>query len=239
MKMVLGPARLLLAGLLLVSACTSSTEPSSITPTTSATTATTEVEPLAAGAPAAIDAAVDDVVALIGESTNPVDPARLRALGSFDDIRLAWLLVDLGQFVFRGEALDALVASANELTGEQYTTRTFWKGLGDKLITDDVPAPPDYVRWKKELLTAVDVTWVHFFNDPEAIVDWRHVTFGGVLADNRPFGSEESCSCIAALDDPPSVPATGGDWYPDHRIVFRPDHRRRGEGLSPERDGSS
>lgn len=239
MKTVLRPARLLVAGLLLVSACSDSrtasegpgldqgadTTPSS--PSSSEVVASAEVvtsgggdQPLPEGARGAIDTAVDDVIAMIGESTNPVDPAHLAALGEFDDIRMAWLMVDLGQFVFRGEALDALVASANRLTDEQFTTRTFWRGLGDTLITDDVPAPPGYVQWKQQLLTAVDVTWVHFFNDSEANVDWRHVTFGGVLADNRPFGSDESCSCIAALDNPPAVPAAEGDWYPDHRIVF-------------------
>ncbi|MCP4224087.1 MAG: DUF3179 domain-containing protein [Actinomycetia bacterium] len=195
---------LLLTLLLMVSACTS----------------TTTEPPLPEGAAADVERAVDDVVAKIGESTNPVDPAAFDAIARHDDIRLAWIVADMGQFVFRGEAFESLVRAANALTGGDYTGRTVWKGMSDQLIADDIPQPPGYVEWKRELLITVDVTWVHFFNDPDADIDWRLITFGGVLADNRPMGSTESCACIAGLDDPPSIPAADGDWYPDHRPVL-------------------
>ncbi|MEL7156653.1 MAG: DUF3179 domain-containing (seleno)protein [Actinomycetota bacterium] len=176
--------------------------------------------PLPDGAAADVDRAVRDVAAFIGEPTNPVDPAVFGAVAAHGDERLAWVLADMGQFVFRGEAFDALLAAGTELTGGEYTIRTWWKGMSDELIADDVPAPPGYLEWKRRLLGAVDVTWLAFLDDPSAQVDWRLVTFGGVLADTRPFGSPETCSCIPALDDPPAVPAADGDWYPDHRTVL-------------------
>ena len=192
-------------------------ESSSSTPESAPPEAAT---PLPDGADLAVERAIDDVIAMIGESTNPVDPAVFDDLAAFDDIRLAWVVADLAQFVFRGEAFDALLGSANELTDGDYTARTVWKGMSDQLIADDVEAPPGYVQWKQKLLTAVDITWIHFFNDADADLDWRLVTFGGVLADTRPYGSTETCSCIAALDEPPAVPAEEGDWYPGHRTVF-------------------
>lgn len=168
-----------------------------------------------------VDRAVDDVVSFIGESTNPVDPAVFSAIAAHGDLRLAWVLADMGQFIVRDEPFDALLQAGNDLTAGDFSNqRTFWKGMSDLLIENDIPAPPDYARWKQELLTAVDVTWIHPFNDTDADIDWRLVTFGGVLADTRPFGSAETCSCIPALDDPPAVPAAEGDWYPGNRAVF-------------------
>ena len=159
-------------------------------------------------------------MANIGERTNPIDPTVFDGIAEHDDPRLLWIIADIGQFVFRGEPFDRLLVAANSISGGDYTQRTLWKGLSDQLIADDTPAPPGYVAWKQQLLTAVDVSWIHPFNDDQAEIDWRLVTFGGVLADTRPFGSDETCSCIPALDNPPWVPAADGDWYPDHRVVF-------------------
>lgn len=168
-----------------------------------------------------VDRAVNDVVAFIGESTNPVDPAVFAPIAAHGDLRLGWVLADMGQFIIRDEPFDALLMAGNELTAGDFTNqRTFWKGLSDLLIENDIPAPPDYERWKQQLLTAVDVTWIHAFNDLDSDIDWRLVTFGGVQADTRPFGSEETCACIDGLDDPPNVTAAEGDWYPGNRPVF-------------------
>jgi hypothetical protein len=176
-------------------------------------------EPLPEGAERAIDRAVTDTAHFIGEATNPLDPALYAALATYDDPRIGWVVLDLGQFVYRGEPLEGLVATANRLMGEDYTPGGFWLGLGNRLITDDVPAPPGLVAWKRELYGAANPTFVHLV-DESADVDWRHVTFGGVHPDDRPFGSTDTCFCIPALDLPPSVPAAEGDWYPDELPVL-------------------
>ena len=116
---------------------------------------------------------------------------------------------------------EALVAAANDVTGEEFTSRTVFKGLGDHLIATDVAAPPGYVDWKRQLLTAVDVTWVHFFNDPDADLDWRLVTFGGVLADTPPLRLGRD---LLLHSRPRRSPLGGGHR---RRLVPRPPDRVR------------
>ena len=39
-------------------------------------------------------------------------------------------------------------------------------------------------------------------------IDWRHVSWGGVLIDDRPFGkTDQACNCIPAADNPPVTSA--------------------------------
>jgi hypothetical protein len=94
-----------------------------------------------------------------------------------------------------------------------------WSATVDHLTAWDLPVPASYVRFKHELLAQVDPRWGELL-DPDATIDWRLVAWGGVLIDDRPAGSRDSCRCIPALDDPAVTPAAGGDWYPDDRIVF-------------------
>jgi hypothetical protein len=54
------------------------------------------------------------------------------------------------------------------------------------------------------------------------VIDWRLLSWGGVLIDDRELGDTDACrrGCIPALDDPAVTDAAGGDWYPDDAIVF-------------------
>jgi hypothetical protein len=94
--------------------------------------------------------------------------------------------------------------------------------MTDHLIAWDVPALPDYVDWKSQIFLLVEPRWEPFFTDPDAEIDWRHLSWGGVLIDDRPLGSTERCvgGCIPALDDPAVTDAAGGGWYPDSALVF-------------------
>ncbi len=176
--------------------------------------------PLSAEDRAAADAFVDRVAARIYDPINGVDPAVIDRLAEAEDDRLAWLVADGLRFIGRGDEFDALVRAGSALGGQPLNAQTAWLELNNHLLATDRPAPPGYPEWKRELLTAVDATWDPFFTDPEAEVDWRQVTFGGVLADRRPFGSEETCQCIAALDDPPASPADEVDWLNDGDSVI-------------------
>ena len=75
---------------------------------------------------------------------------------------------------------------------------------------------------KSSLFTLVEPRWAPFFADTDAAIDWRWVSWGGVLIDDRPLGATDPCArgCIPALDDPALTDAAGGDWYPDDAIVF-------------------
>ena len=92
----------------------------------------------------------------------------------------------------------------------------------DHLIAWDLPAPPDFVDLKRIPFDQLSDGWAPFFNDDNAAIDWRLLSWGGVLIDDRPLGDPAPCptSCIPALDDPGVADAAGGDWFPDHRVVF-------------------
>jgi hypothetical protein len=153
--------------------------------------------------------------------------SRLDELVPAGDARHAWLIADLLRFAADEDELDGLVAAFVELTGvDPAADPTFanspWKSVTDHLIAWDLPAPPDYRRLKASLFTLLESRWAPFFADADASIDWRWVSWGGVLIDDRPLVDTEPCArgCIPALDDPALTDAADGDWYPDDRIVF-------------------
>lgn len=157
--------------------------------------------------------------------TTDIDIADIATIAESGDVRLAWHLSDLLRF-FAGRrvgvaALDAFVALTDVELPEASSPR-HWRIVTDYLMAWDVPAPPGYVSYKARLYTLVEEDWQPFFDDGDADIDWRLVSWGGVLLDDRPLGTLESCpeSCIPALDDPPAVVASLGSWYPDSGIVF-------------------
>ena len=152
---------------------------------------------------------------------------RLENLVAAGDARHAWLVSDLLRFASEPAELDELVAAFVELTGvDPAADPTFaespWKSVTDHLIAWDLPPPPDYRQLKRGLFTLVEPRWAPFFDDADAAIDWRWVSWGGVLIDDRPAGATEPCvrGCIPALDDPALTDADEGDWYPDDAIVF-------------------
>ena len=143
------------------------------------------------------------------------------------DVRAAWLIADLMRFVAPGATLDRLTVAWEELTGvsldgDPVAARSQWQSATDHLIAWDLPAIDGYVRWKAMLFTLIEPRWQPFFDDAEAVIDWRILSWGGVLIDDRPFGTPTGCErgCIPALDAPAVTDAAGGDWYADDRIVF-------------------
>jgi hypothetical protein len=173
--------------------------------------------PLAEVATAQIEAIWSDL--------SGVQPEDIEALGAIGDPRIGWLLSDLLRF-YQGTAFGAAGVSAfNEMTGAALDPPSLlapWGMITDVLIAWDVPAPPGYADYKRRLFTLVEPGWQPFFEDEEASVDWRLVSWGGVLIDDRPLGDPNSClsGCIPALDDPRVTSAAEGAWYPDDSIVF-------------------
>ncbi len=156
-----------------------------------------------------------------------IDLEALAAVGESGDARAAWLLSDLLRFIGGIEAADISLAGFEMLTGarvgdDPVAARSTWQSVTDHLIAWDLPALPGYQRWKGQLFTLVDPRWAPFFEDENAAIDWRFMSWGGVLLDDRPLGDANPCSrgCIPALDDPAVTDASGGDWYPDDRLVF-------------------
>ena len=173
-----------------------------------------------------LDAATIAVVEAVWEDlSSEVDPATVVALGNTGDPRLAWLLSDLLRF-FQGSTVgDAAAGAFAELTGVVIASdgeKSPWGAATDLLIAWDLAAPPGYAEYKERLFTLVDVGWQPFFDDDATMVDWRLVSWGGVLIDNRALGDPEPCprGCIPALDDPATTDAAGGIWYDDASVIF-------------------
>ncbi len=159
--------------------------------------------------------------------TEGIDLEALAAIGDSGDARAAWLLSDLFRFIRTNQTVDLMVGGFERLTGadlseDPVSDRSTWQSMTDHLIAWDLPALPDQRRWKGELFTLVDPRWAPFFADEDAEIDWRFLSWGGVLLDDRVLGDQSGCplGCIPALDDPAVTDAAGGDWYPDEEIVF-------------------
>jgi hypothetical protein len=168
-------------------------------------------------------AVVTDLELVLGDLGNFVDPDAISRLGGSGDARLAWLLSDLLRFAQRGFVGDTTTAAFEALTGADVTAELPWRQVTDWLIAWDLPAPPDYVEWKRRLYEFAEPAWAPFFDDADADIDWRWVSWGGVLIDDRPLDAvRRPCpeGCIPALDDPAVTDAAGGDWLPDDRFVF-------------------
>ncbi len=161
-------------------------------------------------------ATLGTVVASFTVGATPAD--ELAELGASGDPRLAWALADLLRFT-GGSGARELAATASELLDVELDEANPWNDLVDHLIAWDIPVPPQYFTFKREFYGQLDSRWAELFTDAN-IIDWRHVSWGGVLIDDRPGGSTDPCNCIPGLDDPPVTPAAEGAWYPDDAVVF-------------------
>ncbi|MDE0673552.1 MAG: DUF3179 domain-containing (seleno)protein [bacterium] len=161
----------------------------------------------------------------IVESERRFAHMELLSFTNHDDIRVAWVLADILRFANSLELIEVIGARLRQMLGEEGIAGDpidLWKRVTNLLIAWDLPAFPDYPKFKKRLFVLVEPGWEPFFNDPDATIDWRWVSWGGVFIDNRPLGAGVPCprGCIPSLDDPAVTPASEGDWYPDDRVVF-------------------
>ena len=148
------------------------------------------------------------------------DVSAAAELADLGDPRTAWILADLLRFYQAGPGRDELVAAFSELTGIQpdpLEVDFVW--AMNHLIAWDMPAWDGYRVAKQRIYAMVEPAWQPFFEEDHH-VDWRWVTWGGVLADTREYGDNGACNCIPSLDDPETTDVAGGGWYPDDRVVF-------------------
>ena len=151
-----------------------------------------------------------------------LDVAKVREIGAVGDIRAAWVLVDVLRFIQVGPQAVALVEALGDLTQQELDpfAPTTWVDVINQLLAWDVPPPDDLRSIKAGLYLQQVPEWAHLFDDADADVDWREVTWGGVSPDLRPLDDQNRCACIPALDQPSVTDAGGGEWLPDRRVVF-------------------
>lgn len=143
----------------------------------------------------------------------------LNEIAKSKDPRLVWLISDLMRFVgSRGIQLRLSVA-ASELLGKEFANARNWDKVTDHLIAWNIPEPPDYLDYKRAIFTNMVPGWDRIFVPGD--IDWRLVSWGGVLIDDRAYGdTERLCNCIPAIDDPIVSSAEEATWLDDDDMVF-------------------
>lgn len=135
------------------------------------------------------------------------------------DPRIAWIIADLMRFVSGGGLNAALTDAAAALLEIEPPQQNQWGVITDHLIAWDIPAPPEYLPVKRAIFTRIVPGWEKIF--VEGDIDWRHVSWGGVLIDARPYDTtDEPCNCIPAADNPEVSAAAEATWLKDSDIVF-------------------
>ncbi len=145
--------------------------------------------------------------------------AAIREIVEAGDPRVVWLISDMMRFI-QGQTLTAVMTDASgKLLGKELSARNGWGTVTDHLIAWDIPAPPDYLSYKRTIFTNLVPGWEKIF--VEGDIDWRLVSWGGVLIDDRPFDTtDDPCNCIPAADNPQVTSASDATWLEDDDIVF-------------------
>ena len=135
------------------------------------------------------------------------------------DPRLVWILTDLMRFS-SGQRLNIeLSAASTSLLGKEIPLQNQWGIATDHLIAWDIPEPPNYLEYKRAIFTTIVPGWERIF--VEGDIDWRHVSWGGVLIDNRAYDTTyEPCNCIPAADNPQVSSADDATWLKDDDVIF-------------------
>ncbi len=143
----------------------------------------------------------------------------LEVLAASGDPRLAWPLSDLMRFITSRNLSVTLGNVSSGLLGVEPPRQNPWGYVTDRLIAWDIPEPPDYLSYKRAVFTGVVPEWDRIF--VEGDIDWRHVSWGGVLIDDRAYDeTDAACNCIPAADNPEVSTAEEATWLKDDDIVF-------------------
>jgi len=143
----------------------------------------------------------------------------LREITASQDPRLVWIIADLMRFAPGRQLNDVLSDAAASLLGIKSPRANQWGVITDQLIAWDIPAPPDYLRVKRTIFTSIVPDWADLFVPGD--IDWRLVSWGGVMMDDRPFDQTDArCNCIPAADNPTVTGAAEATWLKNSDIVF-------------------
>ena len=143
----------------------------------------------------------------------------LSEISESKDPRIAWIISDLMRFAPDQQLNAELANAASKMLGIEPQNENHWGVITDHLIAWNIPAPPDYLQAKRAIFTSVIPGWDKIF--VEGDIDWRHVSWGGVLIDDRAYDTtDDLCNCIPAADNPEVSSAEEAAWLDDEDIVF-------------------
>ena len=145
--------------------------------------------------------------------------AALDMVAASEDPRLVWIISDMLRFVGSRDARRAFINAASELLDKELESRNPWGAVTDHLLAWDIPDPPRYLEYKRAIFLTVEPDWDRLF--VEGDIDWRLVSWGGVLIDDRPHDqTDDICNCIPAADNPVVSTAEAASWLNDDDIIF-------------------
>lgn len=149
----------------------------------------------------------------------PDQSLALTQIAESKDPRITWIISDLLRFTTSADLNTVLTNAASALLGKDMSIENSWGSVTDHLIAWDIPSPPDYLRIKRAIFTNIVPGWDKIF--VEGDIDWRLVSWGGVLIDDRAYDTtEEACNCIPAADNPEVSSAEEAIWLKDDDVVF-------------------
>ncbi|MEO0359130.1 MAG: hypothetical protein AAF386_12745, partial [Pseudomonadota bacterium] len=93
----------------------------------------------------------------------PDQQIALNDIALSDDPRLAWIIADMMRFTWRQSFDDALAAAAATVLDLDYDDHRRWHNITDHLIAWDIPAPPDYLSFKRAIFTQFVPGWDRIF----------------------------------------------------------------------------
>ena len=173
--------------------------------------------PLSDSLKAAVDAAFVDSIKQSAWGRDQT--LALTEVADSKDPRLVWIISDLMRFTAGSQLSTALTDAASKLLQKKIPVDNNWGVITDHLIAWDIPAPPDYLPVKRSIFTTIVPGWDKIFVQGD--IDWRHVSWGGVLIDDRAYDkTDEICNCIPAVDNPEVSSAEDATWLKDDDIVF-------------------
>ena len=173
--------------------------------------------PLSDSLKAAVDAAFVDSIKQSAWGRDQT--LALTEVADSKDPRLVWIISDLMRFTAGSQLSTALTDAASKLLQKKIPVDNNWGVITDHLIAWDIPAPPDYLPVKRSIFTTIVPGWDKIFVQGD--IDWRHVSWGGVLIDDRAYDkTDEICNCIPAADNPEVSSAEDATWLKDDDIVF-------------------
>lgn len=173
--------------------------------------------PLSNKLQAAVEVVFDKNLTSVSWSTEQSES--LLVIKQAGDPRLAWLVSDLMRFISQPTIIYELADTVDALLGITFANGNYWGMTTDQLIAWDIPAPPNYLHFKSKIFNTMVPGWENIF--VEGDIDWRHVTWGGVLIDDRKYNTtDEACNCIPAADNPKVSNAKDAKWLKDTDIIF-------------------
>ena len=159
------------------------------------------------------------IESVVNGTWGPEQVAALDDVAASGDPRLAWAIADLMRFASGRELTAQLAFAAATLLQIEPPTTNQWGIITDHLMAWEIPAPPGYLEVKRAIFTSIVPGWDLLF--VEGDIDWRFVSWGGVLIDARPYDTtDQDCNCIPAADNPPVSSAADATWLDDDAVVF-------------------